>query len=572
MMRSLFTLVLVYGVIHVIKGGGQWSYEGSTGPGNWGDVSEICDRNSQSPIDIPDQVYYNPELGGFNFNNYDITTYFTLRLHNNGHGATVDIASGTRSVTVSGGGLNGIYKAAQFHFHWGSDDNQGSEHTVNGRKYPMELHIVHYNTKYENISVAIDKPDGLAVLGAFFEISSADNPDYSPIVGGLSEIPDYKDEKALQSFDLMKLLPASTTLGHFYRYQGSLTTPNCYESVTWTVFEATVPISGHQLEQFRTLKDNQNKTTVNNYRPVQPLNGRKVYISYQPNPASWTYVGAKGLDYWSSVYPICADNSQSPIDLPQKSLMAYRSDLGLFDMTNYDNATIHEPSISNNGHGVQVNFGGNVHVTTRNGGLPGTFKLAQFHFHWGANNGMGSEHTYNGKAYPMEVHFVHYNMKYGSLTEAVDKADGLAVFGFFFEVGHTLNCNYNPVVDNLHLIKYPKTSASIDSFNIRYMMTEDMSRYYRYKGSLTTPPCYESVTWTVFEETIKISSEQLAKFREVFDTDGKRTVNNYRPPLPLETRIVYVSYDNYLGTSAAPSISATQFLITLLVTVAVMFR
>ncbi|XP_033738555.1 carbonic anhydrase-like [Pecten maximus] len=569
MTKCVLLLVHILGALHIIAGA-DWSYAGSTGPGNWQDSYSECGKSAQSPIDLPVTKYYNPELTPFNFNNYNNPAYFTLRLHNNGHGAQVDVTSGNSDdVTITGGGLPGTFKAAQYHFHWGSDDTRGSEHTMNGTMYPMEVHIVHYNTKYADIGEAVDKPDGLAVLGAFFKIDPSDNVDYAPIVNGLENIPYYENATQIASFDLMKMLP--TNLVRFFRYQGSLTTPACHESVTWTVFEDTIPISAFQMSKFRTILDNTNNATVDNYRPVQPLNGRNVYVSYQETPATWSYHGSKGPDYWASAYPLCSGDNQSPIDLPPTDFMAYDQGLGMFEMTNYDNATMHEPTIYNNGHGVQVNFGGNVAVTSRNGGLPGTFKLAQFHFHWGANNAMGSEHLYRGRSYPMEVHFVHYNTKYGSLGNAVDKADGLAVFGFFFEIGHVHNCNYNPVVDNLHKIKYPKTTARIDSFNIRYMMTEDMSRYYRYNGSLTTPACYESVTWTVFEETIKISREQLAKFREVFDTSGHRTVDNFRPTLPLKTRVVYLSYNNFKYAGAASSISGTHFLIAILAAVATLF-
>jgi len=56
------------------------------------------------------------------------------------------------------------------HAHWGSCAGHGSEHTVNGKQYDAELHIVHFNTKYGTPENAADKPDGLAVLGIFIEV------------------------------------------------------------------------------------------------------------------------------------------------------------------------------------------------------------------------------------------------------------------------------------------------------------------------------------------------------------------------------------------------------------------
>ena len=43
------------------------------------------------------------------------------------------------AANISGGGLGGTYRAAQLHFHWGSNNRNGSEHTVNGAAYPMEV-------------------------------------------------------------------------------------------------------------------------------------------------------------------------------------------------------------------------------------------------------------------------------------------------------------------------------------------------------------------------------------------------------------------------------------------------
>ena len=40
---------------------------------------------------------------------------------------------------VTGGGLEGQYNFAQFHFHWGSVHTIGSEHTVSEESYPMEV-------------------------------------------------------------------------------------------------------------------------------------------------------------------------------------------------------------------------------------------------------------------------------------------------------------------------------------------------------------------------------------------------------------------------------------------------
>ena len=61
-------------------------------------------------------------------------------------------------------------QVVQLHAHWGHQSGHGSEHTINGKSYDAELHIVHYNTKYDNPGAALDQEDGLAVLGIFLSV------------------------------------------------------------------------------------------------------------------------------------------------------------------------------------------------------------------------------------------------------------------------------------------------------------------------------------------------------------------------------------------------------------------
>ena len=88
---------------------------------------------------------------------------------------------------MSGGPLDSTYQLAQFHAHWGGENARGSEHTVDGKvgsgkylcfknifahrqMFSAELHLVHFNTKYGSLGEAVDKPDGLAVLGIFLKV------------------------------------------------------------------------------------------------------------------------------------------------------------------------------------------------------------------------------------------------------------------------------------------------------------------------------------------------------------------------------------------------------------------
>ncbi|KAH9377184.1 hypothetical protein HPB48_017902 [Haemaphysalis longicornis] len=82
-------------------------------------------------------------------------------------------------------------------------------------------------------------------------------------------------------------------------------------------------------------------------------------------------------------------------------------------------------------------------------GLPGIYKLVQFHFHWGARSGVGSEHVIDGHPYAMEMHLVHMNTKYGTPEEAYKHSDGLAVVAVLFKVSRFDNLALAPIVQAL---------------------------------------------------------------------------------------------------------------------------
>ncbi|NWJ00214.1 CAH9 anhydrase, partial [Crypturellus undulatus] len=178
------------------------------------------------------------------------------------------------------GGYAQQYKAVQLHLHWGSPSGPGSEHTVNNHRFPAEIHVVHYNTKYDNFKEAMVHPDGLAVLGAFLEAGPRENPYYRQILEHLYKIEGDDDEVFVAGFNIAGLLPAN--LNHYFRYNGSLTTPPCYQTVKWTVFNQTVQLSQDQISQLvMTLRGDDDSPLQNNFRGIQKLHGRHVLASFQ---------------------------------------------------------------------------------------------------------------------------------------------------------------------------------------------------------------------------------------------------------------------------------------------------
>ncbi|KFM74434.1 Carbonic anhydrase 9, partial [Stegodyphus mimosarum] len=239
-----------------------------------------CGGERQSPIDIePKDLDPNDQLGEFDFENYE-DELEDAKIENNGH--TIQITPGpSDKLYFTKGGFDDKYMFLQLHFHWGSDSKKGSEHTIDGERFPMEMHLVHMNMNYKTKEQAERKEDGLAVLAVLFEVSNEDNPALEPIIQKLDDVRKEGAKSDIDDLKLISLLPDD--LMPYYRYEGSLTTPPCLEVVVWTIFENRVPISEKQLQQFRNVKEEDEhepeENLVNNYRPVQELNNRKVEIS-----------------------------------------------------------------------------------------------------------------------------------------------------------------------------------------------------------------------------------------------------------------------------------------------------
>uniref|UniRef100_A0A0B7AKW3 Carbonic anhydrase n=2 Tax=Arion vulgaris TaxID=1028688 RepID=A0A0B7AKW3_9EUPU len=523
----------------------EWTYAESEGPDEWAKLFPACGKERQSPINVFEgDVILDKTIGSFVYKNYDTSIGLNMILKNNGHSAAIAL-SGTTPVTIEGGGLPpGSYRAYQLHFHWGDDDDLGSEHLISSTAYPMELHVVHYNTRYPSPAVAVSKPDGLAVLAFFYEVTDEDNINYSGIARSLESIYYPGSKVNIQPGRIRTLLP--TTFTQFYRYSGSLTTPSCQESVTWTLFKNTIKISQSQLEGFRGLLDSHKDQLVNNFRPVQPLRKRKVTSNFVPD-IHWSYKeGITNAENWHLYYSTCGADRQSPINIPT---LGSRLDVALRNIQFHNYHQIPETSFKliNNGHSVAVDIStGNFSIS--GGGLPETYQASKFHFHWGSSDSEGSEHTLNNKAYPMEVQVIHYKKSLQKLTRAFAQPDGLAVLGFFFEISPEDNPALSSLIEGLVSIRTSGSSIDLSPFSLTSILPTTKTNFYRYSGSLTVPGCFQSVIWTIFKDTIPISESQLAAFRLLEsseeDVDGSRLqlVNNYRPVQNLNNRVVTRSF------------------------------
>lgn len=260
----------------------SWGYDFHNGPNQWSKAFPHAAGKMQSPVDIKSSsVSQDPQL----LQRPLSWTYVPKNcksMTNTGESWKV-VVEGQDSC-LTGGPLEHSYQLVQFHGHWGKCPNSGSEHTVDGKRFAAELHLVHWNVDlYNSVEEALASPKGVAVIGIFFQVGKY-HEELAKITDILHEITRKGDMCSLpKKVDPAAFLPEAHD---YWTYEGSLTTPPCYESVTWIIFKQPVEMSEEQLEKFKMLQSSQLKAFVNNEpvhgkimencRPVQPLNGRVI--------------------------------------------------------------------------------------------------------------------------------------------------------------------------------------------------------------------------------------------------------------------------------------------------------
>ncbi|XP_066519580.1 carbonic anhydrase 4-like isoform X2 [Hoplias malabaricus] len=242
-------------------------------------VSAYCNGSLQSPIDIVTaDVVPNGNLTELDLTGFNDGTALT-RIKNTGRGVEVTLNHG--NVSVEGADLPDVYNTRQLHLHWGKGRSEpGSEHTVDGKRYAMELHIVNVKTEYNSTAAALTDPTGLAVFGFFIEATNdTGKPDsWKTLTSYLSNISNAGDVVALTPSLSVDSLLEGVDMSRYYRYLGSLTIPNCNEAVVWTVFKDPIRVSADLVDLFSTsLYFNQSFSLMTDiFRQPQPLNGRVV--------------------------------------------------------------------------------------------------------------------------------------------------------------------------------------------------------------------------------------------------------------------------------------------------------
>lgn len=221
----------------------------------------------------------------------------------------------------------------------------------------------------------------------------------------------------------------------------------------------------------------------------------------QEDTIHWGYEGEEGPAHWGELnkdWELCRSGSaQSPINIDSDTAI----DVDLVNIEfDYGETTL---NIFNNGHTIQVNVDKGSSITYN--GIQ--YNLLQFHFH------APSEHERDGQQSDMEIHFVHQDAN----------SDNLAVVAILMEAGGAENSAYSDIFRNLPAEKGEPAQLDI-MINLRDLLPEG-AKFYTYQGSLTTPPCSETVRWLIQDTTVELSSDQISAFTDIYDGNARPVQN-----------------------------------------------
>uniref|UniRef100_A0A8C6U388 protein-tyrosine-phosphatase n=1 Tax=Neogobius melanostomus TaxID=47308 RepID=A0A8C6U388_9GOBI len=263
------------------------------------------------------------------------------------------------------------------------------------------------------------------------------------------------------------------------------------------------------------------------------------------------HTGTLNQRLWGQRYPSCNSVRQSPVDIDE-TFTPVRQQYQNLQLQGWERLIAENSTARNNGTTVVIDVGGEFFVT--GGGLSERFRVGRITFHWGRCNATsaGSEHSLNGMKYPLEMQIYGYDADtFENIDEAINSEGRIAALAVLFEVCTSLDENENltSVVNAVNAVTRFGKTEPIEPFALRTLLPNNTDKYYIYNGSLTAPPCSETVEWVIFKHTVPISETQLELFCEVLTLEQSGYViltdylqNNFRAQPQQFVGQVFASY------------------------------
>uniref|UniRef100_A0A2P2KGM8 Carbonic anhydrase n=1 Tax=Rhizophora mucronata TaxID=61149 RepID=A0A2P2KGM8_RHIMU len=234
---------------------------------------------------------------------------------------------------------------------------------------------------------------------------------------------------------------------------------------------------------------------------------------------SYDHQNETGPARWGELHPewsACSNGSmQSPIDLLNKRVEIVSHQGRLNRSYNPSNATIR-----NRGHDIMLKWEGGAGTIHINGT---DYVLRQCHWH------SPSEHTIDGQRFDLEAHMVHQSL------------DGkVAVVGITYKIGRP-DSFLSSIEDQLQVVAGTKEEETAGGIIDPRQIKIGSRKYYRYLGSLTTPPCTENVLWTIVRKVRTVTREQVRLLRVAVHDESD---SNARPGQSINGRLVQLYTPN----------------------------
>ncbi|KAG9478694.1 hypothetical protein GDO78_012382 [Eleutherodactylus coqui] len=145
----------------------DWGYGAVYGPDTWADYFPCAKGQNQSPIELHTRyIKHDASLRPWTVS-YRSASSMTIA--NDGNTVKVMFDGSSGNFLLKDGPLIGSYRLRQLQFHWGSSDDQGSEHVIDGLRYSGEMQFIHWNSKYDNVTEAKIHPDGVVIISVFLK-------------------------------------------------------------------------------------------------------------------------------------------------------------------------------------------------------------------------------------------------------------------------------------------------------------------------------------------------------------------------------------------------------------------